>query len=103
MFKKSKEIKRLKRVISTLETQIKTAIKDLFDSQKPSKSVLLIEVEAIFDYVSTPVPPMAQLNCNRWEPEDDLDIADTTSMMSMAEKFLSNLIPHLAQPHDRGK
>ena len=103
MSKMSKEIKRLKprRAITTLKTQIKTAIKDHFDSQKPSKSVLL--AEEIFDYVTTHVPPMALPNRDRSEPEDDPDIVNTTSTMSMAEKFLSDLIPHLAQPRDRGK
>ena len=100
MSKKLKEIKKLKRAITTLKTQIKMAIKDHFNSQNPSKSVLLAEVEAIFDYVTTPVPHMALPNRDRSEQEDDLDIADTTSTMSMAEKFLSNLIPHLAQPRD---
>ena len=46
---------------------------------------------------------MALPNCDRSEPEDDSDIADTTSMITMAEKLLSDLIPHLAQLRDRGK
>ena len=87
-------------MITTRETRIKTAIKDHFDSQKPSKSGLLAELEAIFDYVTTPVPPMALPNRGRSESDDDPDIADATSTMLMAEKFLSDLIPHLTQPCD---
>ena len=42
-------------------------------------------------------------NCNRSEPEDNPYITDTNSTMLLAQKFLSDLIPHLAQLHDRGK